>query len=224
MHSVRPSTELSTETVENSTKGLIVKEVMLFEMGKSQYFLLPCLIIKKCYGSISTTYSIRSCCVNPFSQPDVNGVLDLTGLSCPHPLLGAKKVLDGLKPGEVLCLVSDCPGTRDDLFSWIKLTDNEVIRTGKDAEGADEYFIRKGRRPPTAFHVALDMSGAACPGPIVEARKVLQGMQNGEILKLVSSCSAIHDDIGAWIGSNGNTLLETQETDPGVFAFYIRKN
>lgn len=153
-----------------------------------------------------------------------NSILDLTGLSCPHPLLGAKKVLDGLNPGEVLCLVSDCPGTKDDLFSWIKRTDNEVIRTGKDAGGADEYFIRKGKRPPSAFHVALDMSGAACPGPIVEARKILQGMQAGEILKLVSSCTAIRDDIEAWIKSSGHVLVEIQEIDPGVLAFYIRKN
>ncbi len=153
-----------------------------------------------------------------------NGILDLTGLSCPHPLLGAKKVLDGLKPGEVLCLISDCAGTKDDLFSWIKQTDNEVIRTDKDADGADEYFIRKGRRPPSAFHVALDMSGMACPGPIVEARKFLQGMQSGEILKLISSCPATRDDIDAWIKSSGNALLEIQEIDPGVLAFYIRKN
>ncbi|MDP2199436.1 MAG: sulfurtransferase TusA family protein [Sulfurimicrobium sp.] len=148
----------------------------------------------------------------------------MTGLSCPHPLLGAKKVLDGLKPGEVLCLVSDCAGTKDDLFSWIKQTDNEVIRTDKDADGADEYFIRKGRRPPSAFHVALDMSGMACPGPIVEARKFLQGMQSGEILKLISSCPATRDDIDAWIKSSGNALLEIQEIDPGVLAFYIQKN
>ncbi|MFA5242982.1 MAG: sulfurtransferase TusA family protein [Sulfuricella sp.] len=153
-----------------------------------------------------------------------NGILNLTGLSCPHPLLGAKKVLDGLSPGEVLCLVSDCPGTKDDLFSWIKLTDNEVIRTDKDANGADEYFIRKGRRPPSAFNVELDMRGTACPGPIVEARKLLQGMQGGEILKLVSSCPATRDDIESWIKSSGHELLDIQEIDPGVLAFYIRKN
>lgn len=153
-----------------------------------------------------------------------NGILNLTGLSCPHPLLGAKKVLDGLSPGEVLCLVSDCPGTKDDLFSWIKLTDNEVIRTDKDANGADEYFIRKGRRPPSAFNVELDMRGTACPGPIVEARKLLQGMQGGEILKLVSSCPATRDDIESWMKSSGYELLDIQEIDPGVLAFYIRKN
>lgn len=153
-----------------------------------------------------------------------NSILDLTGLSCPHPLLGAKKVLDGLKAGEVLCLVSDCPGTKDDLFSWIKLTDNEVIRTDKDVGGSDEYFIRKGKRPSPVFNVALDMRGTACPGPIVEASKFIQGMQSGEILKLVSNCPATRDDIEAWIKNNGQSLLEIQEIDPGVLAFYIRKN
>ncbi|MDO8892934.1 MAG: sulfurtransferase TusA family protein [Sulfurimicrobium sp.] len=183
--------------------------------------------INKYYGNISEVYSNVIEEILAVNQPlliGANGILDLTGLSCPHPLLGAKKVLDGLKPGEVLCLVSDCAGTKDDLFSWIKQTDNEVIRTDKDADGADEYFIRKGRRPPSAFHVALDMSGMACPGPIVEARKFLQGMQSGEILKLISSCPATRDDIDAWIKSSGNALLEIQEIDPGVLAFYIQKN
>lgn len=152
-----------------------------------------------------------------------NVTLNLTGLSCPHPLLGAKKVLDELKPAEVLLLVSDCPGTRDDLFSWIKLADNELLKTGKDAEGGDEYYIRKGRRVSPAFNVLLDLRGAVCPGPIVEARKILQGMQDGEILKLISSCIATQDDMKAWIKSGGNALLGTQEIDPGVLAFYIQK-
>mgnify|MGYP000887720822 CR=1 FL=1 len=45
----------------------------------------------------------------------VNVVLDMKGLSCPKPLIGAKRMVDELAAGQVLLLISDCPGTQDDL-------------------------------------------------------------------------------------------------------------
>jgi TusA-related sulfurtransferase len=149
--------------------------------------------------------------------------LNLTGLSCPHPLLGARKMLEDMQPGEVLLLTSDCPGTQADLFSWVKLTDNELIQTGKDENGAGTYSIRKGKRAPLAAQVSIDMRGVLCPGPIIEAKKLLGAMQAGETLKLVSSCSAANDDIRTWTENTGYTLLANWEVEPGVFEFYIRK-
>lgn len=149
--------------------------------------------------------------------------LNMAGLTCPHPLLGARKVLEELKSGDVLLLVSDCLGTRDDLFSWLKHSDNELVETGADASGNAEYFIRKGKRMPIAAHVTLDLRGLVCPGPVVEAKKILGAMQADEVMKLVSSCQAARDEVKTWCGVSGNTLLETLEVDPGVWEFYIRK-
>ena len=50
--------------------------------------------------------------------PKPHVTLDMKGAACPGPLLGAKRVLDELQAGEVMLLISDCPGTRDDLGSW----------------------------------------------------------------------------------------------------------
>jgi TusA-related sulfurtransferase len=48
-------------------------------------------------------------------MPEIATVtLDVCGLPCPAPLLGAKKLIDDLQPGQTLRLVSDCPGTADD--------------------------------------------------------------------------------------------------------------
>jgi TusA-related sulfurtransferase len=47
--------------------------------------------------------------------------LDTSGLPCPAPLLGAKKLVDDLQPGQTLKLISDCQGTADDLFAWAKV-------------------------------------------------------------------------------------------------------
>ena len=60
--------------------------------------------------------------------------LDLCGLNCPAPLLGAKHVIDDLRPGQVMQLISDCPGTPDDLFAWSRHTGNEVIGTDSSAD------------------------------------------------------------------------------------------
>jgi TusA-related sulfurtransferase len=75
-------------------------------------------------------------------------MVDLTGLTCPGPILGAKEILDALKDGQVLLLLSDCPGTRDDLFAWARQTGNEVIHTEPRPRNATGYYVRKGRAGP----------------------------------------------------------------------------
>ena len=45
-------------------------------------------------------------------QPAVT--LDMCGTRCPAPLLGAKKIVDDLKPGGVLRGLSDCAGQQCD--------------------------------------------------------------------------------------------------------------
>src|SRR5512141_2971531 len=125
-------------------------------------------------------------------------MVDLTGLTCPGPILGAKEVLDGLKDGQVLLLLSDCSGTRDDLFSWARQTGNEVIHTEPRPDGATAYYVRRGRADTPPANVRLDLRGVVCPGPIVEAQQLLKAMRAGEVLKLVSDCPGVRDDIVGW--------------------------
>jgi TusA-related sulfurtransferase len=152
-----------------------------------------------------------------------NVILDLTGLTCPAPLLGAKRVLDDLKPGEVLMLISDCPGTREDLFSWVRYTDNEIVEARGPETGRKEYLIRKGKRPIYTANVTLDMRGVSCPGPIIEACKVLGGMAKGEILRLVSNCPASRSEVKTWAEATGNRLRGTREIESAVWEFYIQQ-
>lgn len=155
------------------------------------------------------------------SKPNI--VVDMTGLVCPHPLLGTKRVLEDMKTGEVLLLKSDCPGTRDDLFSWAKATGNEVVRSEKNAESVSEYYVRKGKMAAPSPHVTLDVTGMVCPGPVIEARRFFNAMEQGQIMKLISTCSSTRDEVGTWCAATGNVLLDTQETGPGVWTFFIRK-
>lgn len=156
-------------------------------------------------------------------QVQPSATIDLCGLTCPAPLLGAKQMLDDLKPGQVLALVSDCPGTKDDLFIWTRHTDHEIVKMDAAAAPRIVFYIRKGKRPTIKANVTLDMQGVSCPGPIIEARKILEELKHGEILKLVSSCPASRDDVKTWTSSTRYALLDTREIAASVWEFYIQK-
>jgi TusA-related sulfurtransferase len=159
-------------------------------------------------------------------QPDASsGVrLDMTGLSCPLPLLGAKKILDDLPDGQHMVLISDCPGTGDDLRAWAGLTGHEVIATERLNGRRTAFTIRRGSAAaPATRHVVLDMRGAQCPGPITEARRLLDGMGAGEVLVLVSNCPGVTDDVDAWTRSSNVRLVDRYETAPGEYEFYLSR-
>jgi len=149
--------------------------------------------------------------------------LDLCGLACPAPLLGAKRVLDDLEPGQVLLLVSDCPGTYDDVSAWVAHTDHELLRTERAEGRRTRYYLRKGHTLLPRPNAVLDIRGVACPGPILEARKLLEGMKPGEVLHLISSCPGSVDDVRAWTRATGIELLATRDTARNVHEFYLRK-
>jgi tRNA 2-thiouridine synthesizing protein A len=154
-------------------------------------------------------------------RPDVK--LDLSGLTCPAPLLGAKRVVDDLEPGQILELVSDCPGTRDDLFIWARQTGNDLLRAEPLAGKRHVFFIRKGRGKAMRAQVTLDMRGAVCPGPVLEARRVLDGMKPDEVLRLVTSCPAARDEVNAWTRATQVRLAAEREIGAGEWEFYLRR-
>jgi tRNA 2-thiouridine synthesizing protein A len=149
--------------------------------------------------------------------------LDMRGTHCPAPLLGAKKIVDDLKPGETLVLLSDCPGTADDLFAWAKWTGNEVVKTERLPDGGSAYHLRRGRAPRPVPSAVLDLRGVVCPGPIVEAKKLLAGMRPGETLELVSNCPGIETDVADWAKATGVELRASEEVAPGEFAFFLAR-
>jgi TusA-related sulfurtransferase len=157
------------------------------------------------------------------TQAQPNITLDMKGTSCPGPILGAKRLVDEMEAGQILLLISDCPGTHDDVFSWTKYTDVEVVKTEKMSAGGTGYYIRKGKTKHLAPNAVLDIRGVHCPGPIVEAKKLLNGMSKGEILELWSNCPGIRADIDGWIKATGFELVDTRESAAGEYQFYIRK-
>jgi TusA-related sulfurtransferase len=151
--------------------------------------------------------------------------IDLSGLPCPAPLLGAKKIIDDLQAGQTMLLLSDCPGTSDDLLAWCKFTGNELLARDKQADGKTAYTLRKagGANTTPIAHVTLDMRGVTCPGPILEAKKLLDGMKGGEVLQLVSDCPGAVADVDSWSKATGVELLAKLPMARNAHEFYIRK-
>jgi tRNA 2-thiouridine synthesizing protein A len=150
--------------------------------------------------------------------------LDMSGLSCPLPLLGAKKILDDLPDGQQMILISDCPGTGDDLRAWAGITGHEIVKSEPINGRRVAYTIRRSAGPQRfGGNVMLDMRGAACPGPIVEAERLLHGMRPGEVLVLIGNCPGLSADVEAWTANSAVELIDRFESAPGEFEFYLRR-
>jgi len=151
--------------------------------------------------------------------------LDLCGLNCPAPLLGAKRVVDDLEAGQTMLLISDCPGTADDLFAWARYTGNQVVSTTKLEGKRTGYYITKGADARPHANIVVDMLGVSCPGPILEAKKLLDGMKPDEVLLMISNCPGARADVGAWGKAKKGAieLVAKQERGRNAWAFYLRK-
>ena len=69
--------------------------------------------------------------------------LDLTGLSCPMPLLKAKLALNGMEKEQILKVVATDSASERDFHIFVKQTDNEILEFKKDNQ-VYLYWIKKG--------------------------------------------------------------------------------
>lgn len=75
--------------------------------------------------------------------------------------------------------------------------------------------------PPEA-DVTLDASGLLCPLPVVKARKALDAMSSGQVLRVVATDPASVSDMRALARRSGNELL-AEERAGAAFVFFLRK-
>jgi len=74
---------------------------------------------------------------------EFNEELDARGLSCPLPILRAKKALNGLEAEQTLKIIATDPGSVKDFEAFCKQTGNELVSS--DTEGDEfTFMIKKG--------------------------------------------------------------------------------
>lgn len=73
------------------------------------------------------------------------------------------------------------------------------------------------------FDEELDASGLNCPLPILRAKKALNAMDTGKILRIVATDPGSVKDFEVFAKQTGHDLLESTE-EGGKFCFRMQKN
>jgi tRNA 2-thiouridine synthesizing protein A len=75
---------------------------------------------------------------------------------------------------------------------------------------------------PVTPDQTLDCSGMACPMPILKTKKAIDGLQIGQVLKMIATDPGSTSDMEAWTQKTGHQLVGTEQ-EAGKFIFYIKK-
>ncbi len=68
--------------------------------------------------------------------------LDCIGLYCPMPIVKTSQKFKELKPGEVLEVIADDKGIKQDMPAWCKATGHECL--GMEEEGGEiKVYVKK---------------------------------------------------------------------------------
>jgi len=73
------------------------------------------------------------------------------------------------------------------------------------------------------FDKELDARGLNCPLPILRAKKSLNDMQSGQVLKIVATDPGAVKDFQAFAKQTGNALLQHAEAQKEFIFFMKRK-
>ncbi|MFN8622180.1 MAG: sulfurtransferase TusA family protein [Chloroflexota bacterium] len=68
----------------------------------------------------------------------------------------------------------------------------------------------------------VDARGAACPGPLLEAKKGMPGVPVGQVIELWSTDPGTKTDVAAWCTKIGHSFLGVVE-DAGYDRVFVRR-
>ncbi|WP_281201639.1 sulfurtransferase TusA family protein [Bacillus altitudinis] len=73
----------------------------------------------------------------------------------------------------------------------------------------------------TSDHI-LDVTGLACPMPIIRTKKKMNDLAEGQVLEIHATDKGAKADLAAWAKSSGHVLI-TQTDEGHVLKFWVRK-
>jgi tRNA 2-thiouridine synthesizing protein A len=73
---------------------------------------------------------------------EADATLDCIGLYCPMPIANAAKKLNEMKEGQVLEVLADDEGIKEDMPAWCKITGNECLGI-EESGGEYRAYVRK---------------------------------------------------------------------------------
>jgi tRNA 2-thiouridine synthesizing protein A len=72
------------------------------------------------------------------------------------------------------------------------------------------------------FDQELDARGLNCPLPILRAKKAINGLESGQVLRIIATDPGSVKDFEAFAKQTGNELMASAE-DGGEFTFLMKK-
>jgi len=69
--------------------------------------------------------------------------IDCMGLYCPMPIVNTTRQMKAMQPGQVLEVMADDEGIKQDMPNWAKMTGNEFLGI-EEEDGKYRVFVRKG--------------------------------------------------------------------------------
>ena len=73
--------------------------------------------------------------------------------------------------------------------------------------------------PNMTYDADLDAKGLPCPLPVLKARKRLQALTSGQVLRVLADDPAAIVDVPHFCAEAGHTLISTEDTNAGQFDF-----
>ncbi len=69
----------------------------------------------------------------------------------------------------------------------------------------------------------LDLTGLACPMPVVKISKAIKEVNSGDVVEAITSDPGALTDFPAWARTSGNEIIKT-DTEGNNTHFFIKKN
>lgn len=69
--------------------------------------------------------------------------VDARGLTCPLPILRAKKALAEMSAGQVVRVLATDPGSVKDFQAFARQTGNDLLHQGETDDKAFEFYLRR---------------------------------------------------------------------------------
>ncbi|KIV53816.1 hypothetical protein AM501_30585 [Aneurinibacillus migulanus] len=73
---------------------------------------------------------------------NIDIVVDAKGLSCPMPIVKAKKAIDNLQSGQVMMVETMDKGSVNDFQGWVRQTNHELMSMEQE-NGVYRFFVKK---------------------------------------------------------------------------------
>lgn len=69
----------------------------------------------------------------------------------------------------------------------------------------------------------LDAKNMSCPMPVLKTKKVMKGMEVGQILEIIATDPGSMKDMASYCRTTGQELISSEESSDKTFRFLIKK-